>query len=242
MLINSYRFGIPWTPLQITTALWLDAADAATVTTVSGAVSQWNDKSGNARHATQGTAGNRPSYSNNTITFDGVNDFLALASAYGSTSQLALSFFAVSAAPGNFMILGTADVTNWTFRGAVIQIRLGNGVSNNVANWNITSSSSSIVSAVHSSTTFSTWANGTATTGSTLANGAINYGGTQYLARGDGGAGTTVYNGSINEIVITSSALSTADRQQMEGYLAHKWNLNANLPSGHPYRSIAPTI
>jgi hypothetical protein len=33
-----------WNPSMISTALWLDAADASTVTTVSGAVSQWNDK------------------------------------------------------------------------------------------------------------------------------------------------------------------------------------------------------
>ena len=49
-----------WNPSMIQTALWLDAADASTVTTVSGAVSQWNDKSGNGRHASQSTSGARP--------------------------------------------------------------------------------------------------------------------------------------------------------------------------------------
>jgi hypothetical protein len=38
--------------------LWLDAN--INVTTVSGAVSQWDDLSGSGNHATQGTAGNRP--------------------------------------------------------------------------------------------------------------------------------------------------------------------------------------
>lgn len=38
--------------------LWLDANRG--VTTVSGAVSQWDDLSGNGNHATQGTAANRP--------------------------------------------------------------------------------------------------------------------------------------------------------------------------------------
>jgi hypothetical protein len=50
----------PWTPANTTTALWLDAADATTITTVSSAVSQWNDKSGNNRNATQATASQRP--------------------------------------------------------------------------------------------------------------------------------------------------------------------------------------
>lgn len=43
-------------------AMWFDAADASSVTLNSGNVSQWNDKSGNGRHATQGTALNQPTY------------------------------------------------------------------------------------------------------------------------------------------------------------------------------------
>lgn len=49
-----------WTPALTTTDLWLDAADPATITLVSGKSSQWDDKSGNARHATQGTDAARP--------------------------------------------------------------------------------------------------------------------------------------------------------------------------------------
>ena len=41
--------------------LWLDAADASTFTFGTGTqVSQWDDKSGNSRHATQSTAASRP--------------------------------------------------------------------------------------------------------------------------------------------------------------------------------------
>jgi hypothetical protein len=59
-----------WTPALITTALWLDAADAttlfttnagSTVATNGSAVGRWNDKSGNNRNATQATSANRPS-------------------------------------------------------------------------------------------------------------------------------------------------------------------------------------
>ena len=58
-----------WTPAQITTALWLDAADAATLYDATsggnlvvsgGAVARWNDKSGNSRNATQASASLRP--------------------------------------------------------------------------------------------------------------------------------------------------------------------------------------
>ena len=61
-LINPYRFGAAaWTPANITTALWLDAADASTVTESSGLISQVNDKSGNARNFTA-SSGARPTY------------------------------------------------------------------------------------------------------------------------------------------------------------------------------------
>jgi hypothetical protein len=44
------------------------------------------------------------------------------------------------------------------------------------------------------------------------------------------------------EIVITNSNISTADRQKLEGYLAHKWGLTAGLPNDHPYKTAAPTV
>ena len=62
-------------------AQWLDANDAATLTFVSGAVSQWNDKSGNSRNATQTVANNRPTTTTvngkTALSFDGTNDGLS---------------------------------------------------------------------------------------------------------------------------------------------------------------------
>jgi hypothetical protein len=58
-------------------AAWWDASDASTITTVSGVVSQWNDKSGNGRNFTQATAANRPAVitagrnGRNVISFGG---------------------------------------------------------------------------------------------------------------------------------------------------------------------------
>lgn len=62
--------------------LWLDSSDAATFIFSSGnVVSQWNDKSGNARNFTNATVPNQPTRSttqngNPTVLFDGVNDSL----------------------------------------------------------------------------------------------------------------------------------------------------------------------
>jgi hypothetical protein len=47
-------------------------------------------------------------------------------------------------------------------------------------------------------------------------------------------------NGSISEIVIYNRVLTTLERQKVEGYLAWKWSIEAQLPEGHPYKSAAP--
>jgi hypothetical protein len=57
-----------WTPDEIVTQLWFDAADAATKTITSGRVSQWDDKSSFARHVSQSNATNRPV--DNTVTLN----------------------------------------------------------------------------------------------------------------------------------------------------------------------------
>ena len=46
--------------------------------------------------------------------------------------------------------------------------------------------------------------------------------------------------GYYYEILYFSSILSLTDQQKMEGYLAWKWGLQANLPSIHPYKNAAP--
>ncbi|MBS0453959.1 MAG: hypothetical protein JSS14_21875 [Proteobacteria bacterium] len=43
------------------------------------------------------------------------------------------------------------------------------------------------------------------------------------------------------EAVAVEGNISDTDRQKIEGYLAWQWGLQGNLPSGHPYKSAAPT-
>jgi len=62
--------------------MWFDASDASTITTVSGAVSEWRSKAGGTRNLSQATAANRPALTQNyhaglsAISFDGSNDSL----------------------------------------------------------------------------------------------------------------------------------------------------------------------
>ena len=60
--------------------LWLDAEDTSTLTHSSNAVSQWQDKSGNGKHATQGTTSRKPTY---TVS----NSLLNNKSSVSSSSQ-----------------------------------------------------------------------------------------------------------------------------------------------------------
>jgi hypothetical protein len=52
--------------------------------------------------------------------------------------------------------------------------------------------------------------------------------------------GARVWGGYLHEVLIFNSALSVANRQIVEGYLAWKWGLQASLVAGHPYLSQAP--
>lgn len=74
-----------WSPGSLSPRLWLD--DSTAVTDVSGAASQWDDKSANSWHMTQATAGSRPTIIASAINgrraleFDGTADLMATSAA-----------------------------------------------------------------------------------------------------------------------------------------------------------------
>ena len=49
------------------------------------------------------------------------------------------------------------------------------------------------------------------------------------------------FDGDMAEIIMYSNALTTFNREQVEGYLAWKWGLQNTLYLGHPFRYAAPT-
>lgn len=50
-----------------------------------------------------------------------------------------------------------------------------------------------------------------------------------------------LFSGYFCELVVLNVALSTSDRQLMEGYLAWKWGIQAKLPEAHPYAFAPPS-
>jgi hypothetical protein len=86
LLLGGFLAGAPpagaadWTPADTNVALWLDADDASTLLLNGGSVSNWLDKSGNTRHATEATPANQPTDTagglngKHVLTFDGAAD------------------------------------------------------------------------------------------------------------------------------------------------------------------------
>jgi hypothetical protein len=77
-------------PVRSNLGYWLDATDQATITESGGAVSQWNDKSGNGINFLQPTSNKRPllvtdqTTGNQFLRFDGSDDSLEIANSFWS--------------------------------------------------------------------------------------------------------------------------------------------------------------
>ena len=250
-----------WTPSDISTALWLDATDAGSITEVSGAISEWRDKSGNDRHATQYVPADRPTYSisavngENAVTFDGVTGFMSVAHASALDAQISPSTISVIYKKSSgFRVLQKKngygvevdsyffdDLSSFSVAGAFTT-----SYSSNQNAWTID------VGAWDGST-IKHWRNGAKLTATDVSNGTLVSGeidpsnepsaGTSplYIGKRDNpGFSSGIMTGQIVAIVICESVLSEADRQKLEGYYAHLLGLTTNLPTGHPYKSVAP--
>ena len=51
---------------------------------------------------------------------------------------------------------------------------------------------------------------------------------------------TNMWNGRISEIIMYNVQLTATQQQQVEGYLAWKWNLVSYLPASHAYKNAPP--
>lgn len=254
-----------WNPSMISTALWLDAADSATLfTTDNGstlvtdgsALGRWNDKSGNERNVAQATSGSRPTYNaagqNNlgSIAFNGSSTFLQRSqSGFLSsnwTCAVAASNNAVTGGPcmfgqgGNVSARFQMDRNGTDARMVALNdagslaVSTQSGVHSVSSFIQVTTNDGSLqgVSLNGQSLTTTTSLSGSFTSTTVLSVGAI---------FPSAPSASAFWNGSIFEIVYAPVMLSTLNRQKIEGYLAHKWGLIANLPSTHPYKTVGPT-
>jgi hypothetical protein len=248
-----------WTPALISTALWLDAADSGTITLDGSAVSEWRDKSGNARHAAQSSSSFRPSWASDEITFDGSDDFLVFGGStatdyplkFGTssfsvfavinpTSTGALRIFFGARGFGDGWFAGH-DTSNPTFR-----------LFSTTEQW--VPAPMSGVSAVTGLQIFGAtaprgstgryWRNGDLLRSTTSVVGSGSLASARQVRIGsytnDSDATQGPWVGKINEVILLPRGAEDEERQKIEGYLAHKWGLTGSLPSDHPYKTDAP--
>jgi len=232
-----------WNPSMISTALWLDAADASTITTVDGAVSQWNDKSGNGRNLSQSTAAARPIYtsnglnSKNILTFESGDHFGTRSMPNAANEIVLYCVLSPTLISAYHNLLDNANSTpmiwidpsnRWEINTVTGLVVSGFTGATHIAGFRIRTTSSTL--------TF--WGNGgTASTANSATSPWANPSTFSFFNR----SGSSTFRGTFAEMIWIDGAVSDANRQRIEGYLAHKWGLEANLPNDHPYKTTGPT-
>tara|TARA_R110000787_G_scaffold108959_1_gene217391 strand:+ start:161 stop:955 length:795 start_codon:yes stop_codon:yes gene_type:complete len=249
---------IPWTPSEISPFFWNDPSDTDTITSSGGLVSSLQDKSGNNRNATQPTGSLQPT--TNSTAVNGLN-ILEYGSSFMSADTVAPVLDGVSK---QFTLFEIAQ-RNAGFSGSGWSLSSGDSATNTNVMLNGYTGSGGV------SRTIIIGSGGTAFVDNTLPVGAyvhsVVYDAATLESRFNGqapdikvkSAGTISANkftigslghsaygqfwdGAIGEVLVFDSALSVDDIQLVEGYLAWKWGLQANLPANHPYKNGAPTL
>jgi len=244
-----------WTPSQITTSLWLDISDSTTITTVSGGVSEWRDKSGNLRHAGQSSVTLRPTITNNAlnnlplIVFDGVNDYMDIPTTILQTQSKPSIFYVfvrnnagtTDGYSPEITFNSTNNGDNGSFHyvksngtGASYPMYTAGGWGNYDGAGSYTNGSAEIISfaTLTSTSTYSVYKNGTLEGSAAAGNALTTFTGFR-LAQQQGSRTSGI---SFGEIILVLNA-TTANRESIEGYLAWKWGIQSKLPANHPYKS-----
>lgn len=247
-----------WTPSRELSSFeaWYDASDSTSITESSGSVSQWDDKTGNGHHLTQGTASTQPTTGTRTIGNLNVIDLDGAGTGAGGDQ------FSITD-PWDFIgkelhVIGSVD--NHTTNNKIFGNTSSNGQQaaitpsgqENMRMWQggsnpwsadsrgavITAGENYLWGFLYRNTvgTFKTYvANGTITnTTDTYISGTMK---SSHVGRGQF---SPTYDGVLGEMIITKGLLSDGDRQVIEGYLVWKWGLVSKLPSSHPYKNSPP--
>jgi len=227
---------IDWSPSMIPTAMWYDPADSTKITVVGNQVRSMLDKSGNNRHLPQDAFSLFPTYVSNSLNgLPGINfatDRRLYNNAISATVRFVIAVIKSSGGTswGDYHAILDRG-TNGTRIGGILEAS-GDGFYSSpfpAAAWqdgtSITVSSSCFTSInlpfiAAYNTSF------TSMTSVSIGN---------YDASSDGGCATQY------ETIALANIPSQADREKLEGYLAHKWGLSASLPAAHPYKTFKPT-
>ena len=257
----------PWAPTDLASLYAWYQADAITGLSNGDPVSTWADSSGNGYDLTASGA-DRPSYQTNTLNSLAVVDFNATHWLAASTAA-DWKFLHDSTGSSVFMVLRytrqdrmaflwtspfNSTKVGWTFcadsvntvynliRGSGSWTSLNKGANDVSVN---TDYVMSVVCDPSNGTAADRSAyridGGTAVTNNVQSGTPSTADPNSPLTLGRvGDSNMDGLEGYIAEVVICNAALSDPDRQDVEGYLAHKWGLEGNLPAGHDHKNSPP--
>ena len=241
-----------WNPSLATQLLWLDASDVATIISdTDKTVSTWQDKSGNSLNALNTSTDPKTAQEKlnglNVLSF--TDDFMT--SSPVSTNSGTLNIIMVARVDTVDSILDSIFAFSgsggeWNFRAD--NVSQFDGEFDVVGSF--TASSFDLTGGPHNgpslfglqfdfaSNTITAFIDGDSK-GSvndyTVALGSL----TAMRLFSQSTTLNKIVSGIIGEVVLFPE-VDTATREQYEGYLAHKWGLEANLPAGHTYKTAAP--
>jgi hypothetical protein len=240
-----------WEPTDLGADLlaWWNADDPSV-----GAVTTWTDRIG-ALAPTQGVAGSRPSKSATSfnsayagVTFDGSADHLLVAST--GTLPIGTNGSSIHVLASQDQAAGVTTTRSMLSYGASGTRSIQRIVTTGVNRLRMTDATTSLSDTTHDfsgahilSSRFDAAVgtpmfDGKATS---PASGALVFNtGAGNTCIGASGTGlSSFWLGVIRHIFVTNP-LSVANRQRLEGWMAHESDLTANLDAGHPYKSVAP--
>lgn len=243
--------------------LWADGADGDTLfkgSSCSGALATavgvdvigcWADKSGLSNHLTQGTGANQPLLGTRGLRFNGTSHILTNgALAFDANSNL--SYFLAVGLSNQSNNSGSCcrPILSWVASSAnfypwIGMTREGLTPSNNlIFGWTgsplsavaITSGDETIISAFHNGSvkTWNTYHNGTQNVSDYTIPASYTTT-TAFSIGGDISSAARRYMGQILEVIVYSGILNTTNKNNIEGFLACKWDLRHQLPVAHPF-------
>lgn len=200
----------------------LQSDSISNFTLVSGTkVSQWNDLSGNARHATQSNDTYRPLYNGGEILFDGTNDLLQI------PSEITLSTFSFYAVVKSTDITSTQSISGGNTSDNLGKVTprdlLFNGGEN--LRYNLYGDEYyQVISCRRDGSTITIKINGRTTfkTSGTIGSQSHNF---RYIGSGAFGATANPWNGIIRAVCISASYLDDATDTGVVNQLFQKYGL-----------------
>lgn len=259
----SLTAGTLWTPslLKEKVTHWYDAKDASTFTLTGATVNEWRDKSGNGRHLNSNIfPPDSPAYGATAfngqpgVDYTGYKWQDTFPSSTGQSGEYVLTFFMAHEWGNDGQTNGRMFAHGAENNSDAFHYKRGSSPTNGYLalegaeesfyeGWTTSPKISSGGKFGNTPSDYKLWHDGNLLTKSsqgpdgtqntTSSSLKINAGG-NYQVRNDQRIGEMVF--------CFGYALSDAERQTVEGYLAHRWALAGALPSGHPYKLVAPTF